>query len=119
MAQSIYSTYLTESQDTARVYWQEQNPNFHCGERMISELSECYREIKYLLANSHRELKPQSFTQQPYQSLALVSFHAFTYSGQQTMDLLVAVTVDYLLVTEKEVMLFRMCGTAAHPRQHS
>lgn len=86
---------------------------------MISELSESYTEIEYLPENSHWEFKPQIFMQQPYWSLAFISFHAFTCSGQQIMDLLVTVTIDYLLVMEKEVMLLRMCGTPVHPRQHS
>lgn len=35
------------------------------------------------------------------------------------MDLLVAVMVDYFLITGKEVTEVRMNGTAAHPWQHS
>lgn len=56
----------------------------------LLDISESYRDIKYQPANSHWKLKPQHFTQQPYQSLALVSFNAFMYSDQQTINLPVA-----------------------------
>lgn len=56
----------------------------------LLNISESCRDIKYQPANSHWKLKPQHFTWQPYQSSALVSFNAFTYSDQQTINLPVA-----------------------------
>lgn len=100
MAQSINRAYLIESQDSATVFIgkkkilifvveKEQFQNF----LRATEESNAYQQI--LTRNWCMGVS------QPYQSLALVSFHAFTYSGQQTTDLLMAVTVDYLLQGKK------------------